>query len=208
MWFQPTEIGVYHVFCTQYCGDGHSVMHTEAEVLDGAGYSARLAELANIFVDATTKKPLPYAEVGRRLFQSSGCTQCHTIDGSAGTGPTWLGLYKRDHTFSVAPQGYTLLASDSDAKWDAYLRESIVNPGAKIVQGFQNVMPSQANLFSGSAYKEKKLAAIIEYLKSLDNNGPGGKPKYYHPMPSPDAKATPKPTAGGKSSPEGKSEQP
>ena len=184
LWFLPTRIGTYHVFCTQYCGNGHSQMTTEAEVLDAADYSARLAQLANIFVDPATKKPLPYAAVGERLYKSSGCSQCHSVDGSLSQGPTWLGLYKQDVAFSVPP-GYALRADDDDAKWDAYLRESVLDPSAKVVQGYQNVMPSYASQFSGSAYKDKKLAALIEYIKSLDNHGPNGSPKYYHPMPTP-----------------------
>ena len=193
MWFQPTEIGVYHVFCTQYCGDGHALMTTEAEVLDETGYSAKLAEAANIFVDPATRQPLPYAKVGERLYKTSGCSQCHSVDGSTSTGPTWQGLYKRDHAFSVAPEGYSLTAADGDAKWDAYLRESVLDPGAKIVQGYQNVMPPEASRFSGSAAKDKKLAAVVEYVKSLDNHGPGGKPKYYHPMPAEREKGQPAP---------------
>ena len=183
MWVQPTELGTYHVFCTQYCGNGHSLMTTEAEVLDETGYSAVLSALANIFVDPATKKPLAYARVGEKLAKSSGCAQCHSLDGSVGQGPTWLGLYKRDHAFSVPPQGYSLTATDDDARWDVYLRESVLDPGAKVVQGYQNVMPSYASQFSGSTYKDKKLTALLEYIKSLDNHGPGGKPKYYRPMP-------------------------
>jgi cytochrome c oxidase subunit II len=167
MWVRPVRQGSYHIFCTQYCGDGHSRMTTEAVVLDSTAYSAKLAELANIFIDPATKKPLPYAKVGRSLYESNGCGQCHTTDGSPGTGPTWLGLYKEKVEFSVAPPGYTLSAGDSDAKWDAYLRESILDPSAKIVKGYQNVMQSYADRFSGSAYKDKKLAAIVEYIKSL-----------------------------------------
>jgi cytochrome c oxidase subunit II len=142
-------------------------MTTQCVVLDAAGYSAKLAELSNIFLDPATKKPLPYAKVGERLYKSGGCAQCHTIDGSPGQGPTWLGLYKSDVRFSVAPPGYTLTAADGDAKWDAYLRESILDPGAKIVAGYQNVMPSAAPQYSGSAYKDKKLEALIEYIKSV-----------------------------------------
>jgi len=185
MWFQPTKLGTYHVFCTQYCGDGHALMTTEAQVVDAAGYSAQLAQLANIFVDPGTRQPLPYAQVGERLYKSSGCAQCHSADGSVGQGPTWQGLFKRDQKFAVAPAGYTLTAADDDARWEEYLRESIVDPGAKVVQGYQNVMPAYASQFGGSAYKEKKLAAIVEYIKSLDNHGPDGQPKYYRPQESP-----------------------
>jgi cytochrome c oxidase subunit II len=185
LWFKPTELGVFHVFCTQYCGNGHSQMTTEAEILSESDYSAKLAQLANIFVDSATKKPLPYATVGERLYKSSGCAQCHSVDGSLGQGPTWQGLFKRDEAFSIPREGYTLVASDDDAKWNAYLRESILNPGAKVVQGYQNVMPSYAAQFSGTPYKDKKLTALVEYIKSLDNHGPNGKPKYYRPMATP-----------------------
>jgi cytochrome c oxidase subunit 2 len=167
MWIHPVRLGSYHIFCTQYCGDGHSLMTSEAVVLDSTAYSAKLAELANIFVDPATRQPLPYARVGRSLYESNGCGQCHSIDGSPGIGPTWLGLYKSDVAFSVAPPGYKLSAADSDAKWDAYLRQHILNPGATIVKGYQNVMQSYADRFSGSPYKEKKLAAMVEFIKSL-----------------------------------------
>ena len=65
-----------------------------------------------------------------------GCSQCHSIDGKRGTGPTWKGLYKRDVEFSKSNvPGYTLKKTDNDKKWDDYLRESILHPEAKIVQG-------------------------------------------------------------------------
>ena len=131
MWVKPTKLGSYHAFCTQYCGNGHSLMTTEVVVLDATGYAAKLAELGNIFVDPATKKPLSYAKVGQQLYKTTGCAQCHSVDGSPGQGPTWLGLYKSDVRFSVAPRGYTLSAGDDDAKWDAYLRESILDPARK-----------------------------------------------------------------------------
>jgi cytochrome c oxidase subunit II len=171
LWFQPTTLGTYNVFCTQYCGNGHSLMTTEVEVLDRTAYAAKLAELSNIFIDPATKKPLPYAKVGERLYKTSGCAQCHSIDGSPNQGPTWKGLYKSAVKFSVASPGYTLGRADSDAKWDAYLRESVIDPGAKIVQGYQNVMPPYAAQFSGGTYKDKKLTAIVEYIKSLGPEG-------------------------------------
>ena len=98
-----------------------------------------------------------------------GCSQCHSINGAPGTGPTWKGLYKSDVPFSKSNvSGYTLTKNDDDKKWDEYLRESILHPEAKIVQDFQNVMPSQESAFSGSPYKEKKLQAIIEFIKSVE----------------------------------------
>ncbi len=184
IWFQPTvttgEEDYYHVFCTQYCGNGHAEMNARAFVLEKEDYDKKLAEAANIFVDRNSKQPLPYANVGKKLYVTKGCSGCHSIDNSKGTGPTWKGLYKRDHQFSSSNvPGYTLKASDGDAKWDDYLRESILHPEAKIVQDFQNVMPSKESDFSGSPYKEKMLQAMIEYIKSL-----GGS---YTPMKTPES---------------------
>ena len=180
IWFKPTvptekdpvtgEEGFYHVFCTQYCGNGHAEMNTRAFVLNKEDYDKKLAEAANIFVDKSSKQPLPYADVGKKLYTTMGCAQCHSINGSQGQGPTWKGLYKSDVEFSKSNvPGYSLKESDDDAKWDAYLRESILQPDVKIVQGFQNVMPPQESALSGSPYKEKKLAALVEYIKSLGN---------------------------------------
>ncbi len=104
---------------------------------------------------------------------------------------SWKGLYKRDVEFSKSNvTGYTLKEGDDDAKWDEYLRESILHPEAKIVLGFQNVMPPQESAMSGSPYKEKKLAAVIEYIKSLGN------PKYYKPMKTPELPSGEKPPGG------------
>jgi cytochrome c oxidase subunit II len=178
MWVKPTVLGTFHAFCTQYCGDGHSLMTADVLVMDDAAYRAKLAALANIFVDRVTKKPRPYAAVGEELYHINGCYQCHTIDkeGTPANGPTWRGLYKRDHQFSETDKpGYTLTAADPDDKWEAYLTEHILTPGRKVVQGFQKgVMPSYETQFSGSATKEKKLKAILEFIKSL---GPGGEVK-------------------------------
>jgi cytochrome c oxidase subunit 2 len=207
IWFKPTlltdkdpaggEDSFYHVFCTQYCGNGHAEMNTKAFVLNKEDYDKKLAAAANIFVDKNSKQPLPYVEVGKKLYSTMGCAQCHSIDGTKGQGPTWKGLYKRDHEFSKSNEpGYTLKASDDDRKWDDYLRESILHPEAKIVQDFQNVMPSQESALSGSPYKEKKLQAILEYIKSL------GDPKYYKPMKMPELQDGEKPHDGGAAKPQ------
>ncbi len=210
-WFNPTVVGKFDVFCTQYCGDGHSQMGSGnpdpdqasyVYVLTSADYAKKMEELGDPFHDPVTKAPIPYVVVGARLYKQDGCAQCHSVDGSDGTGPTWLGLYKRDHTFSTTHvPGYTLLASDSDAKWDDYLNRSITDPGANVVAGRQNVMPQQPGLM-GSPEADKKRAAIIEYIKSLDNHGPGGKPLYYRPRvetePAATGPATPVSTPAGK----------
>jgi cytochrome c oxidase subunit 2 len=216
LWFEPTEKttgkdpetgedAFYHIFCTQYCGNGHSEMHAKCFVLDKEDYDKKLGEAANIFVDHTTKKLLPYAEVGKKIY-AGNCAQCHTIDGGKGTGPTWKDLYKSNVTFAVSNvPGFALSETDDDAKWDDYLVESILHPEVKIVEGFQNNMPSQESAFTDTpgskpnlaeikakilanketTNKEKKLVAITEFLKSQG--------KGYTPMKTPVAA----PPAGG-----------
>ncbi len=135
-------------------------MNTKAFVLNKEDYDKKLAEAANIFVDKNSKQPLPYAEVGKKLYTTMGCSQCHSINGSRrararpGRGFTSAMSSSRSPTCPATRSRQ----SDDDKKWDDYLRESILHPEAKIVQGFQNVMPSQESTFSGSPYKEKKLA--------------------------------------------------
>ncbi len=226
LWFQPTELttgkdpdtgedAYFHAFCTQYCGDGHSEMHAKVFVLEQADYDKRLSEAANIFVDHATNKPLPYVEVGKKLY-AGNCAQCHTIGGGIGQGPTWKGLYKSDVKFAASNvPGFTLSASDDDEKWDAYLVESILHPEAKIVQGFQNIMPSQESNFSDTpggpppklseivarleagketSYKEKKLVAITEFIKSVGN--------HYRPMKTPPAVPTASSQTAGSAKPQ------
>lgn len=177
------------LFCTQYCGNAHSQMGSGGGevgsdmasycyVLSQADYDAKMAELNNLFVDPATKKNRPLREVGAKLFMTSGCASCHSLDGTENIGPTYKGLYKSvvEYTTSEGASG-TLRVSDSDADWDAYLRESILQPGAKVVKGKQNVMGSFATQFSGSPAKDKKLEAINEFIKSLGPN--------YKPLPDP-----------------------
>jgi len=207
LWFNATSVPPLHpgssadtpenhffdIFCTQYCGEGHSQMRSRVYVIaDEAQFQAKLKQIANPFVDIDGN-PLPLATVGKNLVDIYGCNSCHTIDGKPNTGPTWENLYKRDHTFDISNEaGYSLKATDSDAKWDAYLSESIIDPGAKIVGGFKNAMTNFAGQLSGPDPNDPKnennrrRLAIIEYIKSLDHTkGPDGKPLYYKPAPIP-----------------------
>ena len=89
------------------------------------------------------------------MAQGAGCTGCHTTDGSAGIGPTWLGLFGKQETLA---SGGTVTVDD------AYLRESIVDPGAKVVQGFApGIMPAGF----GQVLSWADIAAVIAYIKSL-----------------------------------------
>lgn len=149
-WFNATREGDYPLFCAEYCGDDHSQMMAVIKVRPDAEYRAWLAELAN-----TDRFGL--LELGQRLYVARGCNSCHSTDGKPGTGPTWKDAYMHRVEF----------ADGSSAEADMnYMRESILNPGAKVVKGFPNQMPT----FQGQL-KDRELQALIVYIMSLSEKG-------------------------------------
>lgn len=99
--------------------------------------------------------PPPDPEVGRQLAQANACTACHTITGGVGVGPTWQGLFGREQTLS---DGTTVVVGYT------YLRESIINTDAKVVEGFApGVMPQDF----AQRLSEEQIASIIAYIKTL-----------------------------------------
>ena len=189
VWFIPTELTPrivrtdpatgkselvadegWPVLCTQYCGDGHSRMFSRVYVLTPENYDEKMKELANPFKEKKDGKTafIPYVTLGEKLYKQIGCASCHSVNGSLGTGPTWKGLWKRDHEFSsVTPNSvgadaagnYFLKATDPDDKWEAYLTESILDPDAKLVRlGGVNYrgMSSFASQLSGSTTNDEK----------------------------------------------------
>ena len=155
MWVRPVRLGSYHIFCTQYCGDGHSRMGSEAV----CSMRPAIRPSWRNWPTSSSIRP-PRSRCPTRRW-ASRCTRA-TAAGSATRStarpaparPGW-GFTSKTFAFSVAPPGYTLSASDSDAKWDAYLRQHILNPGATIVKGYQNVMQPFAPQFSGSPTKTR-----------------------------------------------------
>ncbi len=183
LWFIPTEYSPkegFDVFCTQYCGDGHSKMYTHVIVLDAKGYAEQMAALANPFKekDAAGKSHyVPYVKLGEKLYHTAGCIQCHSTTEATskvkGIGPTWYGLWKSAVAFSASNEaGFALSPGDSDAKWEAYIRESVIHPDVKIVNTYQNVMPASFGAqFDGptGSPKDEELRAIVTYIKSIGN---------------------------------------
>src|SRR3989304_2505143 len=116
MWFRAVEPGEYQLFCTQYCGTGHSDMLTKVVVHTRSDFESYLKREANAFKD------LPPAKVGESLYTRRGCAQCHSIDGTVSTGPSFKGIFGQTHEFLNAPP--TLVDEN-------FIRESILNPSAK-----------------------------------------------------------------------------
>lgn len=142
-WFTATEPGTYHLFCSQYCGTKHSGMIGQVVVMKPADYAAWLE---------SGKAEGSMAAEGEKMFQQYGCTTCHRPDSGA-RGPNLEGLYGRP----VRLQDNRVIVAD-----DNYIRESILNPNAKIVSGFQPIMPTFQGVIS-----EEQMLQIIAYLKSL-----------------------------------------
>lgn len=143
LWFKATKPGRYHLFCAEYCGTMHSGMGGDIIVMEPQEYAQWLA--------SGTAAPLQ--ETGRELFSSLGCSTCHRSD-VQGRGPNLAGIYNKP---VLLEDGRTVTADDD------YLRESILNPTAKIVNGFKPVMPT----FQGIV-NEDQLNALIAYVKSLN----------------------------------------
>lgn len=144
LWFTATKPGRYHIFCTEYCGNQHASMIGWVDVLDQRAY-------ANWASGGGAQGTL--AEQGEKLFQQFGCSTCHLLD-QQGRCPILRGLYNKPVQLS---DGRTVLADD------AYIRESILDPNAKIVAGFEpNIMPD----FKGQV-TEENVIQLIAYVKSL-----------------------------------------
>ena len=95
LWFQCNIPDVYDIYCTQYCGQGHSKMRSKCTV-------ESLAEFNN-YLDRLSHPVGPPADLGRHLYETRGCMGCHTIDGSKGTGPTWKNMWGNNVDFESGP---------------------------------------------------------------------------------------------------------
>lgn len=127
LWFTPRETGSYDLFCTEYCGVGHSHMRAVVAVLPGAEFDRWQARGA-----AGAAAPAAAASI----LEAKGCLGCHSTDGSTKVGPTLRGL--TGSTVAVVTAG----ARRSVTADEAYLRRSILEPKADIVDGFPDVMPT------------------------------------------------------------------
>ncbi|HJQ39846.1 MAG TPA: cytochrome c oxidase subunit II [Thermoanaerobaculia bacterium] len=142
MWFTATKTGRFHIFCAEYCGTMHSGMIGWVDVMEPTEYQKWLA--------GGSEGSL--ASQGEVLFQKYACNTCHTND-ATGRGPVLAG---------IAGKAVPLASGQSIVADDNYLRESILNPTAKIAAGFQPIMPT----FQGQV-SEEDLIRLISYVKSI-----------------------------------------
>ena len=143
IWFKPTKTGKYHLFCSQYCGTNHYAMVGWVYVMEPQDYQAWLS--------GGTSGSL--ASSGEKLFQGLACANCHHLNDPPGRGPNLRNLYGSE----------VELTGGAHVKFDEeYIRESILNPSAKIVAGYQPIMPTFQGLVT-----EENVLQLIEYIKSL-----------------------------------------
>ena len=146
LWFEATQTGEFHLFCAEYCGTQHSGMIGKVIVLEPADYHDWL-------MGASSGESM--VEAGERQFQKLGCETCHKST-ATGRGPSLVGLYDKPVTLSNGQE----IVVDSD-----YIRESILLPRAKIVAGYEPIMPT----FEGQI-SEQSLLQIASYIKSLSES--------------------------------------
>jgi len=149
LWFEATQVGEFNLYCAEYCGDQHSSMIGRVKVLEPANFEAYLANAGKLQQDEGES----LAAFGQRIYGKRGCNACHSLDGSPKVGPTWKGLWgKSENTDKGA------VTVD-----DNYIKESVLEPNAKIVSGYEGVkMPSYKGQLD-----DKQITALVEYIKTL-----------------------------------------
>jgi cytochrome c oxidase subunit 2 len=157
VWFRATKPGTYHLFCSQYCGTNHAGMIGQVFVMEPTEYQR--------WLDRRAEGSL--ALEGRKVFLKYRCLSCHSADENA-RGPVLEQLYRRKVTLR---DGRKVVADDD------YIRESIYHPGAKIVAGYEDIMPT----FRGQV-SEEEIVKLIAFFKAL---GPGETPKRVEEFPPP-----------------------
>ncbi len=149
LWFEPTKTGTYHLFCAEYCGTDHSRMVGQVVVMEPEDYQRWLAgEFTAV----------PAASAGEQLFTKLGCVTCH--EGNSPRGPALKDVFGKE----VQLQTGEIVLADED-----YIRESILNPQAKLVAGYPPLMPTFQNQI-----KEQDIFTLINYIKSMKDDQESG----------------------------------
>ena len=150
LWFEPTKVGAYHLFCAEYCGTNHSAMRGTVYVMDPADYERWLSG------DVSRSS---MAQEGERLFVQYHCAGCHG-QSQVVQAPRLEGIYGRPVPIQEGGSE-TIHFVTAD---DRYIRDSILMPQAQVVAGYKPVMPSFAEQFSD---REEDLLKILEYIRSI-----------------------------------------
>lgn len=163
--FTPTELGDTPVYCAEYCGAPQGNPDPAFEGAPRGGHSAMMAMIHVVtqeefdkLIKEGPKKPdgLTDAQWGEKLYKENACITCHTTNGDKGTGPTWKGMWGHPVSLNAALSG----GKGEDTVDENYVRESILKPNAKVVAGYNPVMPPYT-------LSDKQIEALMEYMKTL-----------------------------------------
>lgn len=156
-WFRAERDGAYPLLCAEYCGTEHSMMRASVVVLSPEAYAAhraqRIAVIAGSEGDADVAPEDEMVRRGREVAARYGCLGCHTLDGQPHIGPTWQGLYGSREALEDGG------ARVADVE---YLTQSMMEPSAAIVRGYEPVMPSYHGLLDPG-----DVAALVELMRAL-----------------------------------------
>jgi cytochrome c oxidase subunit II len=166
VWFQATRPGTYHLFCSQYCGTSHADMIGRVIVLEPAEYQNWL----QLHAEGSL------ALEGRKTFLKYRCLSCHSADENA-RGPVLEELYGKVVHYRLPGESSRTQNWRTTIADEYYIRESIFYPGAKIVAGYDDVMPN----FRGQI-SEEEIVQLIAFIKSL---GRGQTPQRVEEFPPP-----------------------
>ena len=147
MTFTPSVKGTFQIFCAEYCGKDHSGMLANLKVMDDAEYEVFKRE------GPPEYKTMDPRLIGETIYKTRGCQSCHSLDGTRGDGPSFKGIWMKMEQFADGTSGMV----DEN-----YIRQSVLEPQAKVVKGFEPVMPT----FQGSL-RPVEINGIIAFIKSL-----------------------------------------
>jgi cytochrome c oxidase subunit 2 len=173
LWFEASEPGTYRLYCAEYCGTKHSEMKGQIVVMEKDAFQAWLS--------GGTGGSM--AEEGKKLFEAMACQTCHQPN-AQGRGPRLEGAFGSQ----VKLAGGGTVTVDAE-----YVRESIVHPSAKVVEGYQPIMPTYQGLIS-----EEGISQLVAYIQTL--KGPGGAEA---PLPAGPGAAAPAAPQGPTTAPQG-----
>ncbi|MFN9332538.1 MAG: cytochrome c oxidase subunit II [Planctomycetota bacterium] len=163
VWFTPTQLGDFHLFCAEYCGDSHSLMYAQVHVVTAEEF----AKAPWYTFDDST--PAKAAASGESIYKAQ-CSACHSVNGVGGAAPSWAGdkgLFRKDGDKVVGRERQVVEggATKTVVADEAYIRESIRMPLAKLVADYA----TKANMsaFGPEKLSDRELNAVIEYMKTL-----------------------------------------
>lgn len=156
MWFIPGKLGLYDLFCTEYCGLNHSSMITTIQVMEAEKFD-------NWYIDTTRVDKLiamSPVKLGYRIAKLNACFSCHSIDGTKLVGPSWKNLYGKKEIVKTKGKERQITVDDQ------YLLKSIYEPNHDIVLDYpKGMMVSYRN-----EIPEEDVDKIIEFIKSISKN--------------------------------------